>query len=194
MSYVDFLGAGHRYLVDGREVPSVTQVLEPLYDWSGIPSAVLQEAAARGTAVHKACELHDLEVLDESSLDADIAAYLDGWKRFLADTHFRIERVEARVHSPTYDYAGTTDRTGRLGRNSTVLDIKSGVMTPVTGPQTAAYERALTEQTGAKFSRRYGVYLRPNDYRLIRYDASTDWLIFQSARNLNTWRQNHGIE
>jgi len=192
MSYVDFIPDDHRYEVDGRVVPSVTQILAPLYDWSGVPPEVLARAAERGTAVHKACELYDLEILDEDGLDAEVASYLAGWKKFLVDTGFKVERVEVRVYSPTHEYAGTTDRTGRLGRNSVLLDLKSGVITPVTGPQTAAYEKALTEQTGAKFSRRYGLYLRPGDYRLIRYDTTTDWLVFQAARNLMTWRQNHG--
>lgn len=191
MSWLDFDEAGHVYRVDGRVIPSVTQILEPLYDWSGIPRPILQAAAERGAAVHKACELYDLELLDESSLDDEVAAYLEGWKRFREDTGFIPERVEARVYSARWGYAGTVDRTGRLKRKHILLDIKSGQVSPVTGPQTAAYAEALTEMSGDKFVARYGLYLRPNDYRLVPYDTPTDWLVFQSALNLATWRKNN---
>lgn len=195
MSYIDFKPEGHEYRVGGRQVPSVTQILEPLYEWSGIPLATMIQAAERGTAVHRATELYDFGILDEESLDEETAAYLEGYRKFLADTHFTPERVEHKIFSTEHDYAGTLDRTGIMGRHKNVLiDLKSGVVTPVTGPQTAAYAQALSERSGERVSRRYGLYLRPYEYRLVRYDDKLDWYVFRSALNLKRWRQNHGIE
>lgn len=193
MAWIDFQEEGHVYTVDGKVVPSVTQVLEPLYDWSGIPRRVLEVAAERGKAVHKACELHALGTLDESSLDEEVAAYLNGYKKFLADTGFKPERVEEVIYSAEGGYAGTSDLTGRLRRKNLLVDIKSGVMSPVTGAQTSAYAKAITDAHGDKFAGRYGLYLRPNDYRFVLYDDPTDWLVFRSCLNLWRWRQRHGI-
>ena len=55
----------HIYRFDGQRVPSVTQILEPLIDYSGVPNGVLQYAADRGTAVHLATEFYDDGDLDE---------------------------------------------------------------------------------------------------------------------------------
>lgn len=189
---IEFDPDTHTYRVDGAVVPSVTQILAPLHDFAGIPADVLDNAADRGTAVHKATELYDLELLDEESLDDEVAAYLEGYRRFRADTGFEPERVETRVHSARYGYAGTLDRTGRLGRRKVLIDIKSGAQSPVTGPQTAAYQQALEEMTGAKVSRRYGLYLSPGDYRLVPYDERSDWHVFVSALSVFNFMRRHG--
>src|SRR5690348_16409857 len=78
----------HVYTVNGIVVPSVTQILEPLVDFSKIPAAVLEYAKLRGEAVHLACELYDQNDLDIDNLDTVIVPYLEAWIKFKADTGF----------------------------------------------------------------------------------------------------------
>lgn len=137
--------ATHTYRWNGVIVPSVTQALKAggVIDYSMIPQDVLQRAAIRGTAVHKACELWDFDKLDESTLDAEVGAYLEGYKAFLRDTGFQPARIEQRIFHPQYIYAGTLDRTGTLNGQLIVLDFKTGIMLDGHRAQLAAYTMAL---------------------------------------------------
>ena len=54
--HIEFIESSHTYLVNGIIVPSVTQIMKGDSDnvYNGIPSHILEKAAERGTAVHKA--------------------------------------------------------------------------------------------------------------------------------------------
>jgi hypothetical protein len=82
---VDLDPIHHRYSVRGAAVPGVTEILAPLNDFRKIPHHVLEAAARFGTAVHKACELDDLGVLDEATLDSALAGPLHAWRSFCRD-------------------------------------------------------------------------------------------------------------
>ena len=55
---LEYFDAEHLYLVDGIEVPSITQVLKSRFGrmYSGVPRRTLDNAARKGTAVHEAIE------------------------------------------------------------------------------------------------------------------------------------------
>lgn len=55
---LEFIEDGHTYLVDGVIVPSITQILKGALGkrYAGVSKAVLNRAAAAGTAVHEAIE------------------------------------------------------------------------------------------------------------------------------------------
>ena len=55
---LEYFDDEHQYIVDGICVPSITQILAVKFGhkYKGVPDEVLQNAAARGTAVHKAIE------------------------------------------------------------------------------------------------------------------------------------------
>lgn len=66
---VEFIDDIHQYLVDGCMVDSVTQILGVKYknDYARVPPAVLNNAAQRGTAVHKAIENFNVSDYDDGS-------------------------------------------------------------------------------------------------------------------------------
>lgn len=66
---VEFIDDIHQYLVDGCMVDSVTQILGVKYrnDYASVPPAVLNNAAQRGTAVHKAIEDYNNSGYDDGS-------------------------------------------------------------------------------------------------------------------------------
>ena len=52
----------HTYELDGRPLPSVTEILSILNDFSDVSPYVLAQAARRGTLVHEYCEMIDYGV------------------------------------------------------------------------------------------------------------------------------------
>jgi hypothetical protein len=71
----------------------------------------------RGTFIHLATELYDRDDLDESSIDPQIAGYLESYKKM--NLSYRPEEIEIRLCDKIYQIAGTLDRLD--------CDLKSGV-------------------------------------------------------------------
>lgn len=166
---IAFDEATHTYLVDGKEVPSVTEILTPLHrSYGTINQSVLEYAANRGRAVHEALEMYDLggelEVVPETA--PYIQAYLD-WCDVYRPRWIGVEQI---VYNESNGYIGTLDRIGSLnGTEFAVVDIKTSQPTKEALVsvccQTAAYAMAYAEQRGesprfAEGIKRYGLFLK----------------------------------
>lgn len=186
---LEFDAATHTYRHNGVVVPSVTQILAPLYDGlQHIRPDVLAAAGERGTAVHLACELDDEDDLDESTLDPVLVPYLDAWRLFKQQKKVRILAIEARVFHSALRYAGTLDRDIEMDEEPGILDLKAtAVMSPITGPQTAAYAHCTPGKR-----RRFGLQLRKDGtYRLTEFKDPSDLTCFMSLLNIHNWRLRH---
>lgn len=66
---LEFFPETHTYLYDGLMLPSVSQILCAKYknEYASVPPAVLNNAAQRGTAVHKAIENYNNSGYDDGS-------------------------------------------------------------------------------------------------------------------------------
>lgn len=66
---LEYFDDTHTYLYDGLMLPSVTQILGVKYknDYASVPPAVLNNAAKRGTAVHKAIKNFNVSGYDDGS-------------------------------------------------------------------------------------------------------------------------------
>ena len=190
---LQFDPVSHRYTLGGREVPSVTQLLQVLDQYEGVPPHVLEAAREFGVHVHLACELWDRGTLDEAALDPNLRLYLDGWRKFRGDTGFIPTHIEERVLHRPMRYAGTLDRLGTLRGRPALVDIKSGMKPKSVGAQTAAYLEAwmLTTSSPRKRPTRYCVQLMPEDYRLHVLDDPADWPLFVSCRNVHQWKSHN---
>lgn len=128
---IEFDEEKHIYTVDGKVVPSVTDICSPITadHYGSINSAVLEMASRRGTAVHEATELIDLGSMpdDDPEIDGYINAYLD----FLLDYQPKWEYIEWIGYFDDFwdgervQYCGTVDRAGYVGKEFWVLDIKT---------------------------------------------------------------------
>ena len=121
---VTFREEDHSYWVEGKQVPSVNQILTKLkvYDYGDLDPWY----AERGTAVHKATELWDIEQLNPLTLDSQISGYVDGWIKFRkvhADIMFT--GIEMVIYNDVFRYAGTVDRLCIKNNVPFVLDIKT---------------------------------------------------------------------
>lgn len=191
-----FQPEGHVYRIDGEVVPSVTQILAPLYDFSAIPPDVLERKSAIGVAVHAATELIDLDDLDESTVDPAIEGYLDAYRQFLEDEKPEWIYSEQPFGHRVWRFAGTLDRHGRMRDGLTTIDLKSvAELSPAVGPQTAAYEVLRQhhdeDETPAA---RYALQLKPSGkYVLKQYRDADDARVFASLLSVHHWRGKHGI-
>ena len=203
---LSFDEALHEYRYNGVVVPSVTQIIAPLSDHSGIPEWILKRKQAIGKAVHKVCELYDNGKLAESSVHPDIAGYFDAYKAFLRDTGALVLQNEQPVYSRRHRYAGTLDRMYEMPIARTncwavddrvLCDLKTVVdLKPATGPQLAAYLLAsdAASDIGPPILR-CALQLKPTgQYHIQMYNESSDKAVFLSCLQTFNWKKYHGIK
>jgi hypothetical protein len=185
----------HIYTLDGRVLPSVTQILEAtgLVDFSRVSEGVLSAAQWRGSAVHHACHLDDEGDLDESTVEPEHHGYLSAWRKFKAESGFVPEVIEQPAYSIAYGYAGIPDRIGafRPAPLPAIVDLKTGAIQPSVRWQLAAYAHLhsiLPHRPGV--FKRIAVRLMPSGAYVVKFfsraDLARDFLVFASA--LNVWR------
>ncbi|MBT9148144.1 MAG: hypothetical protein DDT32_01914 [Syntrophomonadaceae bacterium] len=198
---VTFQAKSHTYTVDGKRIPSVSQILEPLQDFSNVDPITLMAAQEFGRGVHSMTALWDQGTLDEEDLDIGLIPYLQGWRKFLKQTECEIYEVELAVHHEKYGYAGRLDRLVYLKRGRrrvcAILDIKTGeAQNPVTGVQLAGYHAAYTSSRKVPPRPIYRVGVRllaSGDYRLDWWESKLDWPTFLALLQITNWRRVNGI-
>lgn len=200
MPSLEFDPVEHRYQLDGRPVPSVTAVLDPLLELWRVPADVLEAAAAFGNHVHMAVDLFNKGELDEAELDPALEPYLRGWKAYLAATSAEILESEFRVFHKACGFAGTLDTAVMLpgrrgGEVRALVDVKSGVVPYTVGPQTAAYAEAWKSMGLAPFKRRICVQLTDAApfYKTHELTEPSDWSLFLSALNVYKFKEKHNV-
>jgi hypothetical protein len=147
--------ATHTYTVDGRPIPSVTQVLneEGFIDFSMVPNGTLERAQFRGRYVHAVIHLLLEGDFDLADCADEFRPYVDSAllylatlkKRPLRNAEGRAIAVEWRFWHLTRMFAGTIDYLG--WDEDDVLSIddwKTGEPEDVAAAlQTAAYEAGV---------------------------------------------------
>ena len=83
---LEYIDDTHTYLYDGVMLPSVTQLLQKKFGgkYDGIPKSVLQRAAERGTALHKAIEDYEYQGIDTDLVE------LKNYKRIKEENGFSV--------------------------------------------------------------------------------------------------------
>lgn len=108
----EFSEEGHRYTLDGQDLPSVTTVLKAE---GFIDNRFFDEySRERGSMVHLATHYDDMGELDEETLDPVIVPYCEAWRRFKRESGFIIHQSEVPMASRTYRFAGKPDTIGEF--------------------------------------------------------------------------------
>lgn len=182
---IDFDEEKHEYSVNGVKVPSVSEILAPLSAerYAELNPAMLRSAAARGTAVHEACELIDYGA--EPEIEPDIAGYVAAYYDFLQTYKPKWEKIEQIVCAykylpfgyPDEDnvlFCGTLDRYGIIDGKPAVLDIKTYASLTTdsliqASCQTAMYYTAVAEEKMEDLiANRYVLHLKKDgSWRLV---------------------------
>lgn len=169
----------HIYRLDGEVMPSVTQVLQE----AGLIDAswFTEYARTRGTAVHAACHYCDEGDLDESTLDAVILPYLEGWRKFkewLKEPFFDIEKP---LVDTTWRYAGTPDRV----TSCQIVDLKTGQESDTWGIQLAAYQN-MVDPTFKRLTVRLD---DQGNFYPKEWTSRDDWKIFKASLTICHWKR-----
>ena len=189
---LEFDAASHTYRIDGRVVPSVTQVLAPLEDFSRVPRDVLEAARIFGQHVHEACDLLNRGELDWLSLDPALTPYVEGWRRFIEESGAVVMASEFPVGHDQLGYAGTPDVLIQMRDRLWIPDIKSTAVVPSTvGYQTAGYAKAYHRMTGQEPKRCCVLLDGAGRYKLHTRNESSDWEMFVSALNCFKHKARH---
>lgn len=124
MANLIFYDDTHRYTVDGEEVPSVSELTRFLAReiYGEVNQLVLDQAAERGTKVHKAAEA--LDKFGSVEIDDSLAGYLKAYVSFLKEHKPEWEKIEWAVHNEML-YAGTVDRYGTIDGKCGIVDLKT---------------------------------------------------------------------
>ena len=113
---VDFTEEGHRYTLNGERLASVTGILAAE---GFIDTAFYTEyGRQRGSFVHLARHYDDIGCLDESTIDPEIAPYLEAWRRFKRESGFVVCQSEIPLANLTYRYAGKPDVIGNFPKGN----------------------------------------------------------------------------
>ncbi len=157
-------------------------VEEPRPGYSGICKAMgvsrpnpffTQEGREQGQAIHQWLYFLAQNKKSTAAPDPRIANRVEGVRKFLADTRFLISGGETPLYEPTLSFCVMPDLWGHIGKLSFVIDGKRGAKLKIHRLQTAAQKLAL-KANGFNASRRAGLYLRDNDYRLDQHDDVAD--------------------
>lgn len=198
-----------KYLVDGKRVISVTEILNTagLIDFTAVPPDRLEYAAQRGRMAHGITAEIDkggsvmsmAEVLQEylDSPDSEpVAPYVEAYLRFKEETGFQPVQIEHVVISELHQFAGTLDRIGVLNGEGALIDLKcAATIAPWVALQTAGYHLAFEQQEGELYPqmRRFALRLKPDGtYNLVRFRSPSDRGDFLAARRMAAWQLKHG--
>lgn len=184
----------HTYTLDGKEIPSVTQLVE-IYLTAKVEEdsdleLTFESAAERGTLLHGYLE-HRLaggEVEDYEIPDA-YSGYVDAIELFLSEHELEPMLIETPMHCVDC-FAGTPDYIGGFDGNTAILDWKfvSQIQKTKVGAQLNGY-RIIAERNDIYIEKLYCVqFLADGQYRL--YPVGDDgetfdlcWDVYQ-AKNM----------
>jgi hypothetical protein len=191
----------HLYLVEGRPVPSVTQVLHSAAlsaDYAAVEPEVLERKRIIGEYVHKATQYLDEGTLDLESVDPQVQPYLAAYEKFIKDSDFRPRLIEHRLVGNINGMlcGGTVDREGMMAGKRWIIDLKCiERLYPSFGLQTAGYELLLPKPITPPFRYiRAVLQLKPNgSYKLTTYADPADFDVFRAALAVTVWKTNHGM-
>ena len=183
----------HQYQLDGMIIPSVTQILHDsgLVNLDWVDKELLEEKSDLGKKVHSATELYDTNELDIDRLHQTLKLYLAGWTEFRENYGFVPTEIELQLSHPLYKYAGRIDRIGFIGKDLTLLDIKSGTKQKVHGIQTAGYKLLYDcgKKKTAQIKRRLIVYLSETGYKVEENRNPQDMNVFLAALIITNYKR-----
>ena len=175
MAQLLFFDQGHRYTLDGEEIPSVSELCRFISReiYSGVSQFHLDRASDRGTRVHKACQA--LDVYGKVEAAEDIAPYVQSYLKFRQERQVQWSLIEQSMAHAEERYAGTIDRYGVLDGRRVLVDLKTSctVHSRLALAQLNLY-RWMLERDGEPVEGQYILHLTRDGYRLLEMEKRDD--------------------
>lgn len=180
----------HTYTLDGKEIPSVTQLVE-IYSTAKVEEdsdleLTFESAAERGTLLHGYLE-HRLTggEVEDYEIPSSYGGYVDAIELFLSEHELEPMLIETQMYStPDFAFAGTPDYVGEFDDNLAIVDWKfvSQVQKTKVGAQLNGY-KILCENNEIYPEKLYCVqFLYSGEYRL--YSVGDDGETFGLCCNV----------
>lgn len=187
--------ASHTYHVDGVWIPSPSVVIKQLglgADFSHVNPDLLAYAIKRGVYVHKCVELINQNKLDPTSVDPEIAPYVDQYRQFLKDSGFIPIWNEKGEYSNLHRYAMRIDLFGKLNNRNSILDIKtSSTLDDAVEVQLSAYHMGFQENhVDQDLQDAFCLQLKKTSYSLKKIPIS--YSLWTSALEVFNWKVKKG--
>lgn len=119
---LEFDDEAHGYIVNGIITPSVSSILKRKFDdYVNVPFKILEAAADKGTAMHKA-----IEVYEKTGKESDLQEFRN---YLFLKKYFKIENVENELPVAYFEdglpvFAGTIDQVCRIDGIPAINDFK----------------------------------------------------------------------
>jgi len=178
----------HTYRIDGKIVPSNTQILKE----AGLVDVTWynQHGRDRGSAVHLACHLLDEDALNWETLDAELVPYVRAYEKFKKESGFVPDLIEVPMYNYPHRYGTTVDRTGMLNGREILLELKSGGVEPW-----CALQLSLQNECLPKKLPRFALQIKSDGtYRLHEFKDPNDRNVALSAAAIVHWKKNMEIK
>lgn len=175
-----------------RLLPSVTEVIAPWVDFSGIPAAVLNHASERGTEVHRVCLDLYAQGLPVVGIDAEARGYFESFRLWFDKRVEEVLLTEVRLFDDAHGYSGQMDLLIKIkqayGGEVWMVDLKTPLAQSKSWRvQLAAYRALLISQKGITPDHCGSLRLDPNGgaARVDWYEGSADgdFNVFLSCLN-----------
>lgn len=199
---IRFEEAGHRYYLDGRRVPSITQALKPATfdDFDHVNESVLERKREQGVGFHAIVEDVHAGTVDITKYGPELLADLDAFTEWLETSGATIEHSEKIVASLKYRYCGRLDLVLDLPQHGlSMVDIKRTYSIPASvGPQTAGQALAFwetehsVEEAFAHRMPRACLHIKDGRCTLHMLEDRRDFQTFLAALTVTHWRESHG--
>ena len=133
---LEFNEETHTYKLDGKVIPSVTQIIDELLPTNYKPNDWYLQ---RGKAVHACAAMiaRGVDFVSDSRIDGQVRAI----EKFFKEVKPEVFGVEIKLVSKSYRYGGTYDLAARIDGKYVLVDYKGTVEIERTGLQLAAYSR-----------------------------------------------------
>lgn len=163
------LDDSHCYWLDDKPVPGFSQIVRELGIVKDNPFWT-EDGREEGKAIH--LWLHHLARGKTffSPPDPRIAGRVEGIKKFLQDTKFKLAFGEMPQYDPVSRFATTPDLVGNIGLFTVNIDAKRGSPQKWHVLQLAAQRIALIAG-GFRPQKSFGLYLGEEAYRLVEQDV-----------------------
>lgn len=164
---IEFDELTHTYVVEGRVLPSVTQVMKRLSEdsYAQIPQSIMDVASSRGTKVHKAID--EYLKFGIEPIEDDVKAYFKGFMNAIRELGIKVLNSEMILTNGVY--CGTVDAIVEYKEKVYLIDWKttSKINENLVSVQFAGYKE-LCEWNGIKVDACMVVQLNnktPSGYR-----------------------------
>jgi hypothetical protein len=184
-----FYPVGHIYeMPDGTRLDSVTQILKSEL---GLWQYGNNEAAERGTDLHKLCQFLDEGRLDFSKVKKDYRPYVASYFQAKEDLKINIVQNEIARYHGIYLFAGTLDKVGTVDGKPYIFDLKTGAKNKSYKWQLAAYRHLFAQETGELWPAMC-LYVSPDGYSVDIHDDENDWLEFLALMSAFNVKKKYG--